>query len=119
MRTPVYAWGDGVMVHLWARESVDPRQAHAFDPEDSYPDFTGGIAIKEEVFDALVLFRMAELVSNPKELKRAVRRAVKEAGNFGSFSFQELLGGDPAGDFAKRMQAIKAELDKKKAGKKK
>jgi len=108
LREPVYAWGDGYSVHLWARrdsvvEAFDPNPRRC-DPEESdYPGFTGGLAMPQAVFDALVLYRHAELAQDPKQMRRAVKAAKKYAGNVGSYAFLESIGRDPRSDFRKRM----------------
>ncbi len=111
MRHPVYAWDDGVFIHLWARN--DQKDAQAFHQDhDGYPDFDGGIAMKLDVFDVLVLFRYAELVGDRKRLKKVVKLARKEGGNFGSFDFLEVLGEDPMGEFKRRMDEVTANRDR-------
>lgn len=89
MRSPVYAWNDRYRVHLWASDGQ--TEAHAFDADGYEGAYTGGIAISFEVFDALVLMRYAELLTEPKAMKRAVKRAQCESGNFGSAIFLEAL----------------------------
>ena len=106
MRSPVYAWGDGRRVHLWAR--ADEADAHAFDPgpvdDPNYPGFTGGIVMREDVYDALVMMRYAELCGDDKAFRRAVRRARKERGNLGSWDLLEALGEDPAAAFRAKLK---------------
>lgn len=114
MRSPVYAWGDGSSVHLWAR--VDEKQVRVFDPDpEDYPGFAGGIEIDQSVFDALVLFRHAELCRSPKKMRRAVSSALTHAGNFGSYDFLEALGQHPREDFYKQMSAIVAGQESREA----
>lgn len=99
MRTPIYVWGTDAPhertrgnVHIWVRKGEEVGAQ--FDPED-YPDFTEGVAIEQRVFDALVLYRMAELENSPTEMARAKRMAKKLAGNFGSFVYLRSIGVDP------------------------
>ena len=104
MRSPIYCWGDGRRVHVWARAETSAR---VMDPTH-YEGFLGGVSMKESTFDALCLYRAAELMNEPKALRRAVKKAKKLSGNFGSFAFLEALGEDPEAEFAARMAAVTA-----------
>ena len=116
MRDPVYCWGDGERVHLWARRDTEAKAFHPIkgtpDPAEEdcdYPGFTGGLSMPQGVFDVLALYRAAELMQNPKAFRKAVKAAKKASGNFGSWAFLESLGEDPAGEFRKRMEAIRSQ----------
>lgn len=89
MRFPVYAWGDGERIHLWARAENDDGVT-AFDPVHggmvestesqreatwAYPDFAGGIAMPMDVWDELVVMRYAELERQPARLAQIRRQA--------------------------------------------
>jgi hypothetical protein len=108
MRSPIYAWGDGRSVHLWVRE--DTEGFGVMDPEH-YLGFAGGIHMREAEFDALVLLRMAQLIRDTKAMRKALKRAKKHRGNFGTWDLMEMLGEDPEGEFRRRMAKIKAERD--------
>lgn len=79
MRFPVYAWGDGEQIHLWARAENDDGVT-AFDPVHggmvestesqreatwAYPDFAGGIAMPMDVWGELVVSVTPNWSSNP------------------------------------------------------
>jgi hypothetical protein len=100
MRWPIYAWGDGRSVHLWAREG-EPTVG-VMDPT-MYEGFAGGIHMPQAEFDALVLLRMAQIIHDEKELRRAMKRAKKHRGNFGTDALWEALGEDPKAEFAARI----------------
>ena len=108
MRAPLYAWSSGPFLHLWARP----------DEKDCYPDpvepddyaMAGGLAIRTEVFDALVLMRYAELLEHPKAMKKALKRLRKQHGNVGTYAFREAIGEDPT-------DVLRAAVEKSKAAK--
>lgn len=104
LRHPIYVWGDGKRWHLWVREDGSGRMMNP----DWYEGFDGGISMPEAVFDAIVLYRAAQLIEDTKDMRRAVKKAKKLAGNFGSFRFLELLGEDPEAEFARRIDEAKA-----------
>jgi hypothetical protein len=108
MRAPVYAWSDAKRIHLWAAD--DSADACPFDARGYEPWYTGGVEMKHELFDALALMRVAELLApgNAKALKRGVKRARKERGNAGTYDLFVALGEDPEAAFAAQIKGAAA-----------
>lgn len=102
MRSPLYVWGSGDplgrrhhgdWIHIWVRQDheADARMLDNGDgsiEDRDYPDFTGGISIRQDLFDALVLYRYAELQESPCEMRRARNAAKLDGpGNCGASTF--------------------------------
>ena len=105
MRSPLYAWSTSHFIHLWVRP--DEKDAYPSPEEPDDYAMAGGIALRHELFDALVLMRYAELLDEPKALKKALTRLRKNNGNVGTYTFREFMGEDPIGEFRDRIEKVK------------
>lgn len=108
-RWPLYAWSDGYTMHLWVRPDPAEKRMCVMQAEPEEYDIEGGVNISEVFFDQLALLVVAEMVEEPKRLRRALRNLRKTKnpfrGNFGSYPLLEAMGEDP-------VAALKSRLDK-------
>lgn len=114
MRGPCYVWRDDECVHIWAENGYDgwddsgwaegrkPSQI----PESAERAGASGVGIRQEVADAYVVMRLAELVCEQR-IGPVVESAVADfSGNGGCLALRELaaalvgvlepIGSDPA-----------------------
>ncbi len=96
MRFPTYIWQDHARVHFWVPDGADGWEesgwgyavrestdvAHA---TDAHP---GGVGVPQDVVDAFVMMRVAELVRDG-HIDTAIDRALAQAGNGGSLALVE------------------------------
>jgi hypothetical protein len=101
MRSPVYAWSSGEFMHLWVRP--DEKQVYGLDDPEGY-HMEAGVAMRSDLFDALVLMRYAELKDEPKSLKKAMKWVKKNRGNYGSWALRDVMGEDPDAEFAAKIE---------------
>lgn len=90
LRTPVYVWSDGTSTHIWPREQ---SEAYAEYVKDC--DFPAGVALPNDVFDAICLFRVAEIDAARNRRKYELRALQNHGGNFGSAALYERCGVEP------------------------
>jgi len=70
MRGPCYVWRDDNRVHVWAEDGHDgwddtgwaESQKHSQSPDSGPQREASGVGIRQEIADAYVVMRMAELV---------------------------------------------------------
>lgn len=87
LRGNYYVWNDGNRMHLWVYASEDAAYDWATDC-----DYAAGVAIPNDVFDALALMRVAEIDAS-RNRKKYERRAIERfGGNFGSAALYKRLG---------------------------
>ncbi len=89
LRHPLYVWGDGSNIHIWRCEP-DP----AYDAYLADCDCPGGLAIPNDIWDALCLMRVAE-IDAAHNRRTYEKRALKFGGNYGSAALYERLGLTP------------------------
>jgi hypothetical protein len=87
MRGDTYVWGDEEEIHLWSAGGYDAWDKSIWNHhqllEHGAESEASGAGIPWEVFDQLVVMRMAEILEEGS-LKRAIDRAVEyHGGNFG------------------------------------
>ena len=91
MRWPVYVWDSSSHTHLWPRRDADPKECHPDETAD-VETYSAGISIRSDIFDALVLYRHAELAVQPEEMKKARKAAKRLRGNVGSYAWSDQEG---------------------------
>ena len=110
MRWPVYVWGDGRSVFLWARSGDDAEAAGVRPIAEWCLDegWAGGLSMPQWLFDELALARVAEMVEEGTTLRRAIRGLKSKrspvAGNFGGWTILEALGLHPMREFRARLR---------------
>lgn len=114
MRGPCDVWRDDDRVHVWAEDGNDlwgdstwaEGRKHAPTPESVQPGGASGVGIRQEIADAYVVMRLAELVAEQR-IGAVVESAVATfGGNGGCLALQQLsaalvatlapIGSDPA-----------------------
>ena len=96
MRFPTYIWHDHERVHFWIPDGADEWEesgwGHAMrestDLESATDARPGGVGVPQDVVDAFVMMRVAELVRDGL-VDTAIDRALAQAGNFGSLALVE------------------------------
>ena len=74
MRGACYVWRDDDRVHVWAEDGYDgwsdsswaEGRAHAATPDSAQPGEASGVGIRQEIADAYVVMRLAELVAEQR-----------------------------------------------------
>ncbi len=112
MRGPCYVWRDDDRVHVWADDGYDGWDSASWaEGPSQVPDSTphggaSGVGIRQEIADAYVVMRLAELVCEQR-IGAVVESAVANfGGNGGCLALQKLaaalvgslgpIGSDPA-----------------------
>ncbi len=96
MRFPTYIWHDHQRVHFWVPDGADAWEesgwGHAMRESPDLggaPDAgPGGVGVPQEIVDAFVMMRVAELVQEGL-VESAIDRALGQAGNVGSLALVE------------------------------
>jgi hypothetical protein len=98
MRGPCYVWRDDHGVHVWARDGYDgwdntgwaENQKHPQSPESGPRGEPSGVGIRQEIADAYVVMRLAELVCEQR-IGAVIESAVANfSSNGGCLALQKL-----------------------------
>lgn len=98
MRGRCYVWRDDARVHIWAEDGYDgwddtswaEGRKHAATPDSAQHGGASGVGIRQEIADAYVVMRLAELVAEQR-IGTVVESAVAEfGGNGGCLALQTL-----------------------------
>lgn len=90
LRSPFYVWAGFDGIHIWRRE-----------PDATYDeyvhscDFTTGVRLPADAFDAICLMRVAEIDASCNRRKYERSALEKYGGNFGSAALYARLGITP------------------------
>jgi len=98
MRGAYYIWRDDDRVHVWAEDGYDgwdetswgEGRKHAATPDSAQHEGASGVGIRQEIADAYVVMRLAELVAEQR-IGTVVESAVATfGGNGGCLAFDAL-----------------------------
>lgn len=90
LRSPVYVWQDGYHTHIWDWHQEPYYAAYIKDC-----DVTAGIALPNDMFDALCLMRVAQIDASRNRRKYELKALEKYGGNFGSYALYKRVGQIP------------------------
>lgn len=114
MRGPCYVWRDDNRVHVWADDGYDgwdiaswaEGRQHSQAPDSVLHGGASGVGIRQEIADAYVVMRLAELVCEQRIGPVIESAVVTFGGNGGCLALQKLaaaivgglgpIGSDPA-----------------------
>jgi hypothetical protein len=96
MRFPTHIWHDHARVHFWIPDGADEWEesgwGHAMRERLHEANATetraGGVGVPQDVVDAFVMMRVAELVRDGL-VDASIESALAQAGNFGSLALVE------------------------------
>ena len=97
MRGPSYIWRDDSHVHIWADDGYDgwveagwsDGRKHSLPESASYGE-ASGVGVRQEIADAYVVMRVAELVCEQRIGAMIESAVTKFAGNGGCLALQKL-----------------------------